>query len=99
MSRTRRPRWPASAAQNIPAAPAPMMIASNELGFGMDDALCGSAQCPQAGVTRLLMRLSAMGVRRRMPERSQDNRPKGQKKLAHLNALRAFEAVVRHMSF
>ncbi len=37
-----------------------------------------------------------------MAERSrpvQDNRPKGQKKLAHLNALRAFEAVVRHMSF
>ena len=33
------------------------------------------------------------------PRPVQDNRPKGQKKLAHLNALRAFEAVVRHMSF
>src|SRR5512139_286417 len=33
------------------------------------------------------------------PRPVQDNRQKGQKKLAHLNALRAFEAVVRHMSF
>src|SRR5574338_1012433 len=33
------------------------------------------------------------------PQQHREGRQKGQKKLAHLNALRAFEAVVRHMSF
>jgi hypothetical protein len=43
MSKTRRPRWPATAAQNIPAAPAPMTIASKEWGPGIGAALAGPA--------------------------------------------------------
>jgi hypothetical protein len=36
MSSTRRPRWPARAAQSIPAAPAPMMIASKDRDIATD---------------------------------------------------------------
>src|SRR4249919_1869856 len=41
MRSTRRPRCPARAAQNIPAAPAPMMIASKDRAAGMDPRLAG----------------------------------------------------------